>query len=100
MLNIIAGSLMILSGGTHISQIFLKVKRKTLPVVAGFIYFMLGILLILNFSWAIFIGAILPFLGGIGGLYHYLKIEKVKLILFHLLIDVIVVIISMIIIIK
>jgi len=91
LLHITLGILMIISAVTHISQLFLKVKRKILPSIAGIIYFLLGIFLILNSKTAIILGIFLPFLGGLGGSYRYLKVERVKLIIFHIFIDILVV---------
>lgn len=92
-LILIIGILMLISGITHISQIFVYGKKyyTILSAIAGMVYFVIGIFLFFQSQLVLWVGAIVPALGGLGGLYRYVKIQKSNFIIFHILVDIIVV---------
>ena len=92
-----AGILLIISAFTHVIQIkYFPEDRLMKPaVVFGFVYLIIGILLLLETRAGLVLGTLLPALGAVGGLYRYFKHQRLKLILFHILIDLIVIIVSL-----
>jgi len=89
----IASILLLISGVTHILQIkFFEYDKFMRPaVLAGIFYFGIGILIFLGLKSGIFLGAIIPALGAVGGLYRYARHQRKPLILFHVGIDLIIV---------
>jgi hypothetical protein len=97
----IAGILLITSGITHVSQIFVYgIEGHIIGAVTfGVIYFVLGILLILykENKIILLLGAILPTIGGILGigrlfLFYVLASGEINFfIIFHVIVDIIVV---------
>ena len=92
-LLLLSGTLLLISGITHVVQLFVYERKyyTILPAIAGVIYFIIGIFLFYGSTAILWIGAIVPFLGGIGGAYRYFKIQKSNFIIFHILVDVVVV---------
>ncbi|TXT60629.1 MAG: conserved membrane protein of unknown function [Promethearchaeota archaeon] len=100
-LVLIAGILLIISGITHVSQIAVYGIEGHIigAVLFGIIYFVLGILLIMlrDNKIVMLLGAILPSIGGILGvgrliLFYVLATGELNFfIIFHVIVDIIVV---------
>lgn len=100
-LILLAGILLVISGITHVSQIFVYgIEGHIIGAVTfGVIYFVLGILLILfkENKLIMLLGAILPTIGGILGvgrlfLFYVLASGEINFfIVFHVIVDIIVV---------
>ena len=88
-----AAGLMLLSGVTHVAQ--LAVYGAELSVVGasifGGVYFLIGLLLLGRSRAALFLGAILPALGGMLGVYRFLYLHPNPFSIFHVAIDLVVV---------
>lgn len=89
----LAGILMIISGITHVSQIFFYDEARTLIGVSAFgvAYFLIGVFLLRQNRIAIWVGAILPAIGGMGGTYRLFVLQPNPFSAFHVLIDLVVV---------
>ena len=88
--------LLLVSGVTHITQLwFYELNKITIgAALFGIVYFIIGALLLIGFRIAVLLSAVIPLIGALGGMYRYLKIERLKLIIFHLMIDIIVITLS------
>ena len=89
----IAGMLMIISSVTHVLQLFVyPLEHHVLGAAAfGIIYFFIGLFLLRRNLVAIWLGAILPSLGGILGIYRFFWLHPNPFTIFHVAIDLIVV---------
>lgn len=92
---LIPAMLLIISGITHILQIkfFVKDRLMTAAVLWGVLYLLLGVGILLG-GYSATIGIIglvgakyLPILGAAGGLYRFIKYQRKGLIIFHVLVD-------------
>ena len=88
-----AGMLMIISSVTHVLQ--LKVYPLEHHVIGaaafGIIYFFIGLFLLRRNHLAFWLGAILPSIGGVLGVYRFFWLHPNPFTIFHVAIDLIVV---------
>ena len=89
----LAGMLMLISGVTHVIQLQVYPLEHHVIGAAGFgiIYFFIGIFLLRRRRWAMWLGAILPTIGGILGLYRFFFLHPNPFTVFHVIVDLIVV---------
>ncbi|MBW1685275.1 MAG: hypothetical protein JRS35_09450 [Deltaproteobacteria bacterium] len=89
----LAAFLMLLSGLTHVSQLAVYGTRDHVigAAIFGFIYFAIGALLLGRFHLALWLGAILPAIGAVGGIHRFASIHANPFSIFHVAIDLIVV---------
>ena len=90
----LAGFLLTISGITHVFQLLVYPASFHVigAVIFGIIYLAIGLFLLLkNQRIALWLGAILPTIGGILGVYRFFFLHPNPFTLFHLLIDLIVV---------
>jgi len=89
----LAAYLMLLSGVTHISQLFVYgfYDHVVGAAVFGAVYFLIGLALLGRTKIALWLGAVLPSIGGILGVYRFLLLHVNPFSVFHVLIDLIVV---------
>ena len=89
----LAGMLMIISSVTHVLQ--LKVYPLEHHVIGaatfGIIYFFIGLFLLRHNRLAFWLGAIIPSIGGVLGVYRFLFLHPNPFTVFHVLIDLVVV---------
>ncbi|MCX7011052.1 MAG: hypothetical protein NTW86_00545 [Candidatus Sumerlaeota bacterium] len=89
----IAGALMLLSGVTHVSQVFVYGYRNHVIGAAAFgvVYLVIGALLFRRMRLGAWLGATLPVIGGVLGAIRYATMQANPFSLFHIGIDIIVV---------
>ena len=89
----LAGILMIISSVTHVLQ--LRVYPPEHHVIGaaafGIIYFFIGLFLLRRNYLALWLGAIMPSIGGVLGVYRFLFLHPNPFTVFHVLIDLVVV---------
>jgi hypothetical protein len=89
----LAGMLMIISSVTHVLQ--LKVYPLEHHVIGaaafGIIYFFIGLFLLRRNRLALWLGAIMPSIGGVLGVYRFLFLHSNPFTVFHVAIDLVVV---------
>ncbi len=92
-IHTLAGMLMIISSVTHVLQ--LKVYPLEHHVIGaaafGIIYFFIGLFLLRRNRLAFWMGAILPSIGGVLGVYRFLWLHPNPFTIFHVAIDLVVV---------
>lgn len=92
-IHTLAGMLMIVSSVTHVLQ--LKVYPLEHHVIGaaafGIIYFFIGFFLLRRNRLAFWMGAILPSIGGVLGVYRFLWLHPNPFTIFHVAIDLVVV---------
>ncbi|MEW4529446.1 MAG: hypothetical protein ACF8PG_18240 [Maioricimonas sp. JB045] len=88
-----AAALMLLSGVTHVSQLVVYVAKPNVIGAAlfGVIYFVIGLLLWWNKRVGLWLGAILPTIGGVLGAIRFASMHRNPFSIFHIIIDLIVV---------
>ncbi|MCY1537404.1 hypothetical protein D9M68_728970 [compost metagenome] len=89
----LAGVLMLLSGGTHLSQLWVYGLALNVIGAASFggIYVVVGLLLLRPGILGLWLGAYLPTVGGICGAARFMLVHSNPFSLFHIGIDLIVV---------
>lgn len=89
----LAGMLMLISGVTHLMQLLVySLEAHVVGAAAfGIVYFIIGFLLLRSSRLALWLGAILPTIGGILGVYRFLFLHPNSFTIFHVAIDLIVV---------
>ncbi|BAU64427.1 hypothetical protein STA3757_17990 [Stanieria sp. NIES-3757] len=89
----LAGMLMLISGVTHLMQLLVySLEAHVLGAAAfGIVYLIIGFLLLRSRRLALWLGAILPTIGGILGVYRFLFLHPNSFTIFHVAIDLIVV---------
>ena len=89
----LAGILMLISSVTHVVQLQVYPLEHHVIGAAGFgiIYFFIGIFLLQRKRLAMWLGAILPSIGGILGIYRFIFLHPNPFTVFHVLIDLVVV---------
>ncbi|MGE7957302.1 hypothetical protein ACQKQA_12040 [Pseudomonas sp. NPDC089530] len=89
----LAGVLMLLSGGTHLSQLWVYGMALNVIGAASFgaIYVVVGWLLLRPGTLGLWLGAYLPTVGGICGAARFMLVHPNPFSLFHIGIDLIVV---------
>jgi hypothetical protein len=85
----IAAILMLISGVTHVSQLFVYGSRESVigASIFGVIYFVIGLFLLGKTRSALWAGAILPTIGGILGIYRFFFLHTNPFTVFHVIID-------------
>jgi hypothetical protein len=89
----LAAVLMLLSGLTHVSQLAVYGRDGHVvgAAIFGVIYSAIGVLLLGRSRVALWLGAILPAIGAVGGIYRFAAIHANPFSIFHVGIDLIVV---------
>ncbi len=89
----LAGMLMIISSVTHVLQLKVYPLEYHVMGAAGFgiIYFFIGFFLLRRDRLAFWLGAIVPSIGGILGIYRFLFLHPNPFTVFHVAIDLVVV---------
>ncbi len=89
----LAGILMIISSVTHVLQLLVyPLEHHVIGAAAfGIIYFFIGFFLLRRNHLAFWIGAILPSIGGVLGVYRFLFLHPNPFTIFHVALDLIVV---------
>ncbi|MDJ0713353.1 MAG: hypothetical protein QNJ54_03915 [Prochloraceae cyanobacterium] len=89
----LAATLMLISGVTHILQLFVyPAEFHVLGAAAfGVVYFIIGILLLGYSRTALWLGAILPSIGGVLGIYRFIFLHPNPFTVFHVAIDLVVI---------
>lgn len=89
----LAGMLLLVSSATHVVQLQVYPLEHHVIGAAGFgiIYFFIGLLLLRYKPIAIWLGAIVPSLGGVLGIYRFLFLHPNPFTIFHVIVDLIVV---------
>jgi hypothetical protein len=89
----LAALLMLVSGATHIAQ--LGVYGPSRPVLGaaffGLLYLGVGLALLARGRLGLWLGAILPAIGGLLGVHRFLAIQRNPFSLFHVALDAVVV---------
>lgn len=90
----IAGSLLVLSGITHVAQLFVYEHAGHVIGAAAFgvAYFLIGLWLLLSRARAaLWFGTVLPTIGGILGVLRFVNLQQNPFSVFHVLLDLIIV---------
>ena len=89
----LAGILMLISSVTHVVQLQVYPLEHHVIGAAGFgiIYFFIGWFLLRRNQIAFWVGAILPSIGGILGVYRFIFLHPNPFTVFHVAIDLIVI---------
>ncbi len=89
----LAGMLMIISSVTHVLQLKVYPLEHHVIGAAGFgiLYLVIGLLLLRGNLLSLWLGAILPSIGGILGVYRFLFLHPNPFTIFHVVIDLVVV---------
>ena len=89
----LAGMLMIISSVTHVLQLFVyPLEHHVIGAAAfGVMYFFIGLFLLRRSLVAFWLGAILPSIGGVLGVYRFLFLHPNPFTIFHVAIDLVVV---------
>lgn len=89
----LAGMLMLVSSVTHVVQLQVyPLEHHVIGAAAfGIIYFFIGLFLLRCNRLALWLGAIIPSIGGILGVYRFLFLHPNPFTIFHVLIDLVVV---------
>ena len=89
----IAAVLMLISGVTHVSQLFVYEAEHSVigASLFGLIYFMIGLLLLGASRGTLWAGAILPATGGCLGVYRFFFLHTNPFTVFHVAVDLVVV---------
>jgi hypothetical protein len=91
--RVTAAVLMLISGVTHVSQLF--VYQHEGPVIGasifGVIYFIIGLFLLGKSRAALLLGIILPAIGGSLGVWRFFFLHTNPFTVFHVIIDLIVI---------
>lgn len=88
-----AAVLMLISGVTHVVQLaFYPGEKSALGAsVFGAIYFVIGLLLLGRKRYPLWLGALLPSIGGALGVWRFIGMHRNPFSVFHVLIDLVVV---------
>ncbi|MDR3414894.1 MAG: hypothetical protein P4L83_01795 [Nevskia sp.] len=86
----IAAGLMLLSGATHVAQLWVYPGQADVigAAVFGALYFLLGLYLLQPKRAALWCAIVFPLIGGSLGLYRYLMVRPNPFSLFHVAVDV------------
>ena len=89
----LAGMLMIISSVTHVVQLQVyPLEHHVIGAAAfGIIYFLIGLFLLRRHRLALKLGAIMPSIGGVLGVYRFLFLHLNPFTVFHVAIDLVVV---------
>ncbi|MGV2831971.1 hypothetical protein [Myxosarcina sp. GI1(2024)] len=89
----IAGMLMLISSITHVVQLQVyPLEHHVIGAAAfGIIYFFIGLFILRRSRLALWLGAIVPSIGGVLGVYRFLFLHPNPFTVFHVLIDLVVV---------
>ena len=89
----LAGMLMSVSSVTHIIQLQVyPLEHHVIGAAAfGVIYFFIGLFLLRRKRLALWLGSIIPSIGGVLGLYRFFFLHPNPFTIFHVLIDIVVV---------
>lgn len=89
----LASGLMLLSGVTHVTQLFIYGAHGHVVGAAlfGLAYFGIGLALRGTSRWALWLGAVLPSIGGVLGVVRFTALHANPFSVFHVGIDLIVV---------
>ncbi len=90
-----AGVLLLISAVTHVAQLFVYGTEAHVLGAAGFgvIYLFVGLFLVFRKRWALWLGVILPSVGGVLGILRFVFRQSTPFIIFHVLVDIVVIVI-------
>ena len=96
--RLIAGTLLLLSGVTHLVQLAFygdEVHTRAVATVVasgfGIVYLLIGLFLLRKSNWAVWAGAILPSIGAVLGICRFILVHPNPFSVFHVALDFIVV---------
>jgi hypothetical protein len=91
--RLVAGILLLVSAVTHVLQLLIYGTAGHVIGAAGFgvLYLLIGLFLIFNKKWALWLGATLPAIGGVLGILRFIFRQSTPFIIFHVLVDLVVV---------
>jgi hypothetical protein len=89
----LAGMLLLISSVTHLMQLLVySLEAHVLGAAAfGIVYFIIGLMLLRIGRLALWLGAILPTIGGVLGVYRFIFLHPNSFTVFHVAIDLVVV---------
>jgi hypothetical protein len=89
----LASMLLIISSVTHVVQLQVYPLEHHVigAAVFGIIYFFIGLFLLRRNRLAVLLGAIMPSIGGVLGVYRFLLLHPNPFTVFHVVIDLVVV---------
>ncbi|MCX8124060.1 MAG: hypothetical protein N3F66_07845 [Spirochaetes bacterium] len=92
-LTLAAGILLIISGCTHLTQLIVYEHHGHVIAASlfGLAYLLIGILLVIEKQWALWIAALLPLIGGILGILRFILMHANPFSFFHVLLDIVIV---------
>ncbi len=92
-LRMLSGALLVISAVTHVLQLFVYGAEGHVIGAAAFgiLYLFIGLLIILDKRWALWLGATVPAIGGVLGILRFIFRQATPFIIFHVLIDLVVV---------
>lgn len=92
----ISGILLVISGVTHVSQLWVYPSDASAigASIFGILYFVIGIILLLKYASGLWLSIIFPIIGGILGVYRFIFLHSNPFTIFHLIIDIIVIVLS------
>ena len=93
---IISGILLVISGVTHISQLWVYPTDVSAigASIFGILYFVIGVILLLKYEAGLWLSIIFPVIGGVLGVYRFIFLHSNPFTIFHLIIDIIVITLS------
>ncbi|NIA14386.1 MAG: hypothetical protein GWP08_09905 [Nitrospiraceae bacterium] len=96
--RLVAGTLLLLSGVTHVVQLAFYGHQAHTQVVAtvvasgfGIAYFLIGLFLLRKSNWALWAGAVLPSIGAVLGMCRFIFVHPNPFSVFHVALDFIIV---------
>lgn len=91
--RLLAAILMLISGITHVSQLFVYGTAGDVvgAAIFGFVYFALGLFLLTRSRLALWLAAVLPAIGGVLGILRFATVHANPFSVFHVAIDLVVV---------
>ncbi|MEJ5362523.1 MAG: hypothetical protein WHV26_10725 [Spirochaetota bacterium] len=92
-ITLTAGILLILSGCTHLTQLVVYQHHGHVIVASlfGLAYLAIGILLVIEKQWVLWIAALLPLSGGVLGIIRFIYMHTNPFSFFHVLLDIVIV---------
>jgi len=92
-IRVLAASLMLVSGVTHVSQLAIYGAQGSVIGAAAFgvIYFIIGLFLLGKGRAVLWAGAVLPSIGLFAGTYRFFFLHQNPFTIFHFLIDLVVI---------
>ena len=92
-MTLTSGILLIISGCTHLTQLFVYQHHGHVIAASlfGLVYLIIGIFLVTEKTWALWCSSIIPLIGGILGALRFFTVHRNPFSFFHILLDCIIV---------